>query len=72
MIHTVRGFSVFNEAEVDIFVEFPSVLHDPNNAGNLVSVSTAFSKPKLYIWNFSVYVQLKPNMKNFEHNLTDM
>ena len=61
-----------NEAEVDIFLEFTSVLHYPNNAGNLVSGSTAFSKPKFYIWNFSVYVQLKPNLKNFEHNLTDM
>ena len=63
---------MYNEAEVDIFLEFTSVLHYPNNAGNLVSGSTAFSKSKFYICNFSVYVQLKLNLKNFEHNLTDM
>ena len=32
---------------------------------------SAFSKPNLYIWKFSVHV-LKPNLKNFEHNLPSM
>ena len=32
--------------------------------GNLVSGSSAFSKPSLYIWNFSVNVLLKPILKD--------
>ena len=27
VIHTVKGFSVVNEAEVDVFLEFSSVTH---------------------------------------------
>ena len=29
VIHTVKGFSVVNEAEVDIFLEFSSFFYDP-------------------------------------------
>ena len=72
MIHTVRGFSVVNETEVDVFLEFPCFLCDPANVGNLVSGSSAFSKPSLNIWKFSVHVMLKPSLEDFEHNLTSM
>ena len=34
--------------------------------------SSAFSKPSLYIWKFSVYVLLNPSLKDFEHNLARM
>ena len=34
MIHTVKGISLVNEAEVDIFLEFPLFLHDPLNVSN--------------------------------------
>ena len=44
VIHTVKGFSVVNETEVDIFLKFPLFLYDPVNAGNLISCSSAFSK----------------------------
>ena len=44
MIHTVKGFSVVNEAEVDVFLEFPSFFYDPTAVGNLISGSSAFSK----------------------------
>ena len=47
--HRVKGFSVVNEAEVDVFLDVPCFLYDPVNVGNLVSVSFAFSKPSLYI-----------------------
>ena len=72
MIHTVKGFSIVNEAEVDIFLEFSSFLYDPTNVGNLISGSSASLKPNLYIWEFSVYIQLKPSLKDFEHNLTSI
>ena len=42
VIHTFKGFSVVNEAEV--FLEFSGFLYDPMGAGNLISGSSAFSK----------------------------
>ena len=72
VIHTVEGFSVVNEAEVDVFLEFPCFLYDPMDVGNLISDSSTFSKSSLYIWKFSVYVLLKSSLKDFEHNLTSI
>ena len=43
VIHIIKGFSVVNEAEVDVFLEFPCFLHDPANVGNLISGSSTFS-----------------------------
>jgi len=60
------------EAEVDIFLEFPWFFYDPTNVGSLISGSSAFSKPSLYIWKFSIHVLLKPVLKDFEHNLVSM
>ena len=68
MIHTVKGFSIVLEAEVDVFLEFPCFLYDPTNVGNLISGSSAFSKPSLYIWKFSVHVLLEASLKDFERN----
>ena len=72
MIHTVKGIRVVNEAEVDVFLESPCFLYDPTNVGNLISGSSAFSKPSLYIWKFSVHVLLRPSLKDFEHNFASM
>ena len=72
VIHTVKGFSVVNEAEVDVFLKFPCFLYDPTNVGNLISGSSAFSKPNVYIWMLSVHVLLKSSLKDFEHNLISM
>ena len=35
--HTVKGFRVVSEAEVDVFLELLCFLHDPMNVGNLIS-----------------------------------
>ena len=67
VIHTVQGFSVVNETEVDVFLEFSCSFCDPADVGYVISVSSAFSKSSLNIWKFYVYVQLKPSLKNFEH-----
>ena len=72
MIHTVKVFSVVSETKIDVFLEFPCFLYDPANVGNFTSGSSAFSKPSLDIWKFSVHVILKPSMQDFEHNLTSM
>ena len=65
MIHTVKGFSVVSE-EVDVFLEFPFFFYDPMDVGSLISGSSAFSKPSMYIWKISAHVLLKPNWKDFE------
>ena len=44
MIHTVKGFGIVNEAEVDGFLELSCFFYDPTNVGNLISGSSAFSK----------------------------
>jgi len=72
MIHTAKGFSIVNETEVDVFLEFPCFFYDERNVDNLISGSSAFSKSSLYIQNFPVHVQLKPSLKDFEHYLASM
>ena len=72
MIHTIRGVSVVNETEVDVFLELPCILYDPVNIGNLTPDSSVFSKPCLKIWNISLHVMLKTRMQDFEDNLTSM
>ena len=44
VIHTVKGFSVVNEAEVDVFLEFSCFFDDPMDVGNLISGSSTFFK----------------------------
>ena len=68
VIHIVKDFSIVSESEVDVFLEFPCFLCDPTDVGNLISGSV-FSKPSWYIWKFLVQILLKPNLKDFEHNL---
>ena len=72
VIHAVKGFSIVNEAEVDVFLEFPCFFYDPMNVGNLISGSCAFSKFSLNIWNFLVRILLEPNLKDFEHYFASM
>ena len=67
VIPIIQGFSVVNEVEIDVFMEFPCFLYDPVNVNNLILISFAFSKSSLYIWKFSVRVLLKPSLKDFEH-----
>ena len=61
VIHTIKGFSIINEAEFNVFSGILCFLYDPPDIGNLISGSSAFSKSSLYIWKFSVHVLLKPD-----------
>ena len=72
VIHTVKGFGVVSEAELDVFLEFPCFFYDPVDIGNLLSSSSAFSKSNLIIWNFSVHILLKPGLENFEHYFANL
>ena len=67
-----KGFSIVNEAEVDVFLEFSCFFDDPMDVGSLISGSFAFSKSSLTIWTFSVHVLLKPGLENFVHYFTSM
>ena len=70
-IEIVKGFSIVNEAEVDVFLEFSCFFCDPMDIGNLISGSSAFSKFSLYICKFSVHTLLKPSL-DLEHYFASM
>ena len=62
-----KGFDVVNKAKVDAFLKLSCFFDDATDVGNLISGSSAFSKPSLNIWKFMVYILLKPGLENFEH-----
>ena len=72
VIHTVKGFSIVSEAEVDVFLKFSCFFYDPTDVGNLIYGSSAFSKTSLNIWKLSVHLLLKPRLENFEHYFASM
>ena len=70
MIHTVKGFGIFNKTEIDVFLELSCSFDDPADVGKLISSSSAFSKSSLNIRKFTVHILLKPGLENFEHCFT--
>ena len=44
VIHTVKGFGIVLNAEIDVFLELSCFFHDLVDVGNLISHSSAFSK----------------------------
>ena len=71
-IHTDKGFGIVNKAKIDVFLELSCFLDDLADVGNLISGSSALSKPSLNIWKFMVHVLLKSGLENFEHYLASM
>ena len=55
VIHTVKGFSRVNKAEIDVFLELSCFFHDPMDVGNLISGSSAFSKTSSNVWKYVVH-----------------
>ena len=72
VIHTVKGFSIISEPEVDVFMEFSCFFYDLTDVGNLISGSSAFPKSSLNNFKFSVHLLLKPSLKDFEHYFASM
>src|SRR5574339_263564 len=72
VIHTVQGFGIVNNAEIDVFLELSCFFHDPVDVGNLISGSSAFSKSSWNIRKFTVHILLKPGLENFEHYFTSV
>ena len=64
VIHTVKGFGIV-KAEIDVFLELSCFSHDPEDVGNLISGSSAFSRTSLNIWKFTVHILLEPGLENF-------
>ena len=72
VVHTVKGFGIVNEAEVNVFLELSSFIDDPVDVGNLISVSSAFSKTSMNISKLMLHILLKPGLENFEHFFTSV
>ena len=72
VIHTVKGFDIVNEAEIDVFLELSCFFDDLVHVDNLISGSSAFSETSLNIWKFMVHVLLNPSLENFEHSFTSV
>ena len=67
LIHTVKGFGIVNQAEIDVFLELSCFFNDPEDVGNSTSGSFAFSKTSLNIRKFTVHISLKLGLENFDH-----
>ena len=67
VIHTVKGFGIVSEAEIDVFLELSCFFDDTVDVGNLISGSSAFSKTSLSTWKFTVQILLNSGLENFEH-----
>ena len=70
MIHTVKGFSVIDETEINVFQKFPCFLS--SECWKYIFSSSSFSKPNVHIRKFLVHIMLKPSMKDFKHDLTSI
>ena len=56
LIHTVKGFGIVSKAEIDVFLELSCFFDDRADVGNLISVSSAFSKTsKLFCEHLEVH-----------------
>ena len=71
LIHTVKGFGIVNNAEVDVFLELSCFFDDRTDVGKLISGSSAFSKTSLNM-KFTVHVLLKPGLENLGHYFTSV
>ena len=71
VIHTVKGFSIVNEAG-DVSLELPCFFYYLMDVGNLISGSSAFSKSSLYVLKFLVHILLKSSLKDFEQYLLNV
>ena len=68
----VKCFGTVNKAEIDVFLKLSCFFDDPEDVGNMISVSSVFSKSRLNTWKFTVHILLKPGLQNFEHYFDTM
>ena len=70
MIHTVKGFSVVNKA--DVFLELLIFLRSTGFLAIWSLVPVPFLNLASNIWRFSVLISLKFHLENFEHYFASM
>ena len=54
VIHTVKGFGIVSNAEIDVFLELSCFFDDPRDVGNLISGSCVF--PFFFFFNFILFL----------------
>ena len=64
-----QSLGIVNNAEIDVFLELSCFFDYPNDVGNLISGSSAFSKSSLIIWKFTIHILLKSGLENFDVTL---
>ena len=64
MIHTVKGFSVVKEAEVDVFLEFSCFFYDPTDVGNLIIKIKVYESINAII--LSIYISINEEIKKID------
>ena len=70
VIHTVKGFGIVNKAKIDMFLELSCFFDRPRDVGNLISGSSAFSKPFEKMSRVSTgNRQIKDDAENFKQNI---
>ena len=67
VIHTIVGFNIVNEAEVNVLLGFSCFSYDPTDVGNMISGFSAFSKSSWNVWEFWVLVLFKSSLEDFEY-----
>ena len=72
VIHTVKGFCIVNEAEVDVILEFSSFFYDPMYVHNLITGSSACFKSSMNTSKFLIHLLLKPSLENFQYYFASM
>ena len=71
VMHTVKDFGIVNKAEIDVFLELSRFFNDPEDVGNLISGSSAFSKSSLTHLEV-LGSRLQPGMENSERYFTSV
>ena len=72
VIHTVKGFLVVNETQVDSIFAIPLLFLWSSGGWQFDLWFLSFFYIQIFTWNFSVHILLKPTLKDFEHNLASM
>ena len=65
VVHTVKGFTIISEVDVDVFLEYAWFPYDPMDVGNLISGS---SNQFVHLEVLSSCI-VKLSLKDFEHYL---
>ena len=56
VVYIVKGFGIVSKAEIDVFLELSCFFDDPEDVGNLISGSSAFSKISSWLEVYSSHI----------------